>query len=202
MLAAESQSHPTDQGFSDVSSRGWRRSLLICRNPTIQIRAFPTPPRARTDVGHGPVPCSRSQSHSTDQVSSHDNSGRNLAIIIVSQSHSTDQVSSHECTGASDLNWYKVAIPPYRSGLFRRSLLPGRTTDVSRRVAIPPYRSGLFRHVRQSTNKPGGLVVAIPPYRSGLFRGQNDDGGYCRWPEKSQSHQTDQGFSDRSSSAR
>jgi hypothetical protein len=123
LRAGLSQSLRTDQGNSD----GWtlcmdRDGSLSSRNPSVPIRAIPTPRPVRFIVW--------------------------LDALV------------------------EVAIPPYRSGQFRRQ----QHRDIDLRsnqlgpVAIPPYRSGQFRQRKVEPDPEGEEEVAIPPYRSGQFR--------------------------------
>jgi hypothetical protein len=86
-----SQSHHTDQGFSDGTPPTSTLTTWSRRNPTVQIRAFPTKIVAVRD-----------------------------ALSSTSQSHHTDQGFSDEVLNRDRRRGQlDVAIPQYRSGQFR-----------------------------------------------------------------------------------
>jgi len=117
----ESQSLRTDQVSSDANSSASLPSGTG-RNPSVQIRSVPTKLVGSILVFSA---AEKSQSLRTDQVSSDNNSNplqRTCSPTTNwSQSLRTDQVSSDGRRRCWQRHPDCVAIPPYRSGQFRRS---------------------------------------------------------------------------------
>jgi hypothetical protein len=114
-----SQSLHTDQGSSDSAtlSRGGVSRCFRSRNPSIQIRAVPTndllPTILRLQESRNPSIQIRAVPTEVTQ--------RGSTIDSQSQSLHTDQGSSDgHGAGRSSSSCTCVAIPPYRSGQFRR----------------------------------------------------------------------------------
>jgi len=93
----------------------------------------------------------------------------------------------------------RVAIPPYRSGQFRRYWhLQDVATAETPEVAIPPYRSGQFRlndsfermYQQIRRRNPTVQIRAVPTNTGPVLRERTAFEGL------SQSHRTDQGSSD------